>query len=81
MILFRCDANPLLGMGHLSRCRALAHELRKHDVPCLMLGPSKRYATDEDKNLFLKWEPNDWCGSKSDVSAIAKMAMSFGTTS
>ena len=31
-VLFRVEANQLLGMGHLYRCLAVAYELSRHDV-------------------------------------------------
>lgn len=37
LILFRTDANPEIGMGHLARCLAIAGELKRRNVDCLFL--------------------------------------------
>ena len=36
-ILFRVDAGPIIGLGHLQRCLSLATALRRNDVTCLFL--------------------------------------------
>ena len=36
-ILFRVDAGPIIGLGHLQRCLSLATALRRNDISCLFL--------------------------------------------
>lgn len=37
-IVFRCDGNNKIGFGHLSRCMALAAELRRCNIQCSFVG-------------------------------------------
>lgn len=36
-VLFRCDESPALGLGHVSRCLALAQALRERDVDAALV--------------------------------------------
>ena len=40
LALFRCDASPAIGAGHVTRCLALAEELNDGAGACLPLGPT-----------------------------------------
>jgi len=60
MMIVRCDANSQWGMGHLTRCRALASALYQCGIPVAMLGPDRQYAQASDAGLFAYWHPMDW---------------------
>ncbi len=75
MILFRCDANPLLGMGHLMRCRTLAGALADLNETCVMVGPEISYANSEDARIFQDWIPQSWQSSPAaDANALSTIA-------
>ena len=38
--IFRCNASPKIGLGHLNRCRSLAYALKKEKI-VLWLVPVK----------------------------------------
>lgn len=60
MILFRCDANPTIGLGHLTRCRALAASLSDQGYDCMMLGPPLTCREAGDAALFRNWIALPW---------------------
>ena len=60
MILIRCDANEQWGMGHLTRCRALAYALHDLGISVSMVGPSKEWMQPEDAAIFSHWHPMAW---------------------
>lgn len=60
MMIVRCDANPQWGMGHLTRCRALASALNAIGIPVAMVGPELAYAQAGDEKLFIHWQPMAW---------------------
>ena len=60
MILIRCDANAKWGMGHLTRCRALAYALHALDMSVSMVGPAKDLMQPNDAEVFTHWQPMVW---------------------
>ena len=60
MILIRCDANAEWGMGHLTRCRALAYALHELDMSVSMVGPAKDLMQPNDAEVFTHWQPMAW---------------------
>jgi len=60
MILIRCDANAEWGMGHLTRCRALAYALHALDLSVSMVGPAKDLMQPNDAEVFTHWQPMVW---------------------
>lgn len=72
MILFRCDANPQLGFGHLMRCRTLAGAVREElGLEVAMIGAPVQYATDQDRALFAEWiEVREWAGPEADAAML-----------
>ena len=60
MILIRCDANEQWGMGHLTRCRALAYALHALGMSVSMVGPAKDLMQPEDADIFTHWHPMVW---------------------
>lgn len=77
MILFRCNAGPQIGFGHLTRCRALAYALREQGESCIMVGPDNAYANDEDDRLFDAWIPQVWDSAEGDASSLVMLTGSY----
>jgi UDP-2,4-diacetamido-2,4,6-trideoxy-beta-L-altropyranose hydrolase len=75
IIIFRCNAGPMVGLGHLTRCRALAYALNQKGQNCIMVGPHKSYMNDKDQNLFIEWiSINDWKSSLEDSNILIDIA-------
>lgn len=59
-------------MGHLVRCRALAYALKRQGASCVMVGPPKSYATEEDAEFIEDWiEAGDWVSAEQDAARFA----------
>ena len=75
MILFRTNASPLIGLGHLTRCRALAMALRRQGNRCVIIGPDSAYAKLGDDAVFDEWVPvSEWRSSQEDALKTIKIA-------
>lgn len=74
MIVFRCNASPTVGLGHLVRCRALAQALTRQGESCVMVGPPKSYATAQDVEFIEDWiEVGEWISPDQDAARFAKI--------
>ena len=78
MILFRTDATPQIGFGHLTRCRALAYAVREQGESSVMVGPDQTYANKDDARLFDVWLPQAWSEAEADAIHLAALAEQFG---
>lgn len=59
--LFRCDASPAVGMGHLRRCLTLACELKKQGASIYFLCRAADVDwVKEIKGIADNWEELDW---------------------
>ena len=75
MILFRTNASPKVGFGHLTRCRALAMALRRAGKRCVMVGPDSAYAKLGDDAVFDEWLPvSEWPFSQEDALKTIRIA-------
>ncbi|WP_164962811.1 PseG/SpsG family protein [Rubrivivax sp. JA1026] len=75
MIVVRCDAGPVVGMGHLARCRALASAIRRRGCAVALFGPDPAYRTRDDEALFDAWLPDGgWRGGEADAQALLAFA-------
>ncbi len=73
MVIFFCDASPIIGFGHLMRCRALASGLKEFGIDSVMLGPPTIYITSDDKKTFKKWEEiQEWKSSEYIANILIK---------
>lgn len=54
-IVFRCTANPRIGMGHLNRCREMARVFRTRGHDCHIFGLDDALSTPNDAALFKSW--------------------------
>lgn len=74
MIVFRCNASPAVGLGHLVRCRALAQELKRQGESCVIVGPPKSYATAQDEDFIEDWiEVGEWMSAEQDATRFAEI--------
>ena len=55
-VLFRCNASPQLGSGHLYRCCTLAAEIVRQGGRSLMLGPAMEVCPAEFAHVFAEWK-------------------------
>ena len=75
MIIFRTDASPQMGFGHLTRCRALAMALRREGRSCVMVGPDSAYAKPGDGAVFDEWLPvPQWPSTQEDALNTIEVA-------
>jgi UDP-2,4-diacetamido-2,4,6-trideoxy-beta-L-altropyranose hydrolase len=71
MIVFRCNASPKIGIGHLMRCRSLAIACKKLGLSCSILGPPDNYKVEGDDALFDYWvEQSDWVSETDDAEKL-----------
>jgi UDP-2,4-diacetamido-2,4,6-trideoxy-beta-L-altropyranose hydrolase len=78
-VIFRTDASPIVGYGHLIRCRVLANALRDLGVACVMVGPQPSDRTDADAHLFDEWlEQSEWSAAGDDACKLAALANKHG---
>ncbi|MCQ4346309.1 UDP-2,4-diacetamido-2,4,6-trideoxy-beta-L-altropyranose hydrolase [Pseudomonas stutzeri] len=70
-VLIRCDASPLLGVGHLMRCDALAQRLVQAGVQVSMLGPDEAYQRSLQASSYSRWTASPWRGEESEALALA----------
>ena len=78
-VVFRTDAGPHLGFGHLTRCRALAYALGEQGATCFMVGPAAVYRNHEDADLFREWHPvPEWVDEQSDAERFVEIARRLG---
>jgi UDP-2,4-diacetamido-2,4,6-trideoxy-beta-L-altropyranose hydrolase len=79
MILFRCNASPEVGLGHITRCRALAQALSERGEDCVMVGPAHEYAVDSDPTVFSEWiEVDEWSSSREDAIQLLAIVKERG---
>ena len=74
-VLFRCQASPSVGMGHLVRCCELARSLRERGRDSILIGPDKALLGNTDRTLFRAIYPvakrDDWVTDVGRVLSIA----------
>lgn len=75
-VIFRCDASPQIGLGHLMRCRTLAYALRQAGVRCIMVGPKRDFRVPMDMETFDEWLTRpDWGTSRQDAENLEALAV------
>jgi len=70
-VLIRCDASPLLGVGHLMRCDVLAQRLVRAGAQVSMLGPEEGYQRSLQASSYSQWTACPWRGEEAEALALA----------
>ena len=74
-VIFRTNATPDVGCGHLMRCRSLAIALLREGNQCIMAGPDLTYRKPEDHDLFSHWlSIPEWSSSTIDAELLITLA-------
>jgi spore coat polysaccharide biosynthesis predicted glycosyltransferase SpsG len=80
-VIFRCNASPTVGIGHVVRCRELGRILRGMGHRCIMVGPTQDYAKPGDEAIFESWVARpDWPSSEADATELVRLAKAAGAT-
>ena len=78
-MIFRTDASPSVGYGHLMRCRVLANALRDLGVAAVMVGPQRSDRTEADAHGFDAWiEQSAWSAAGDDAGKLVTLANKYG---
>lgn len=77
-IIFRCQASPLIGMGHLVRSRVLAKYLNLIGYKCIMVGPDKIYKLESDNTLFDQWlTRTEWIEDNDEINFMDEISIKY----
>jgi len=78
-VVFRCNAGPNVGIGHVVRCRELALELGRRGYASVMVGPGLDHAGPRDEAIFADWLPRpQWVSGAAEGAALAQIAETHG---
>ena len=78
-VIIRCRANNTIGFGHLVRSRVLGKKLLELDYKTILVGPSKKYTSDDDKAIFYEWiERESWIDSPTEAEFHIELAKTYG---
>lgn len=73
--LFRCNAGPTVGFGHLMRCRVLAQALVCKGHSAAIFGPALSYLNELDRATFSIWrESSAWSSATDDARQLLHFA-------
>ena len=78
-VIFRCNADAQVGLGHLMRCLELARLLVADGHACGMIGPSQSLISAPDRALFAQWQEVPLRGdSATDAARVVALARAMG---
>jgi UDP-2,4-diacetamido-2,4,6-trideoxy-beta-L-altropyranose hydrolase len=73
--LFRCNAGPTVGFGHLMRCRVLAQALVRKGHTAAIFGPPISYCSELDRAILSIWrESPAWTSAADDARQLLLFA-------
>lgn len=73
-MLFRCDANADVGMGHLMRCHGLSRGLLGEKCDVLMCGPSTQHSPNMG---YEHWLPREWESTPAEAEHLASLVSAW----
>ena len=76
-VLFRCDANADVGMGHLMRCHGLGRGLIREGCDVMMCGPSAALAQHSPGMEYQHWLPREWESIPAEAEHLASLVCAW----